>query len=152
MKKLKSLVITLGILIALTSCKKTVAEVKEEAVYEVDEPNPNHQVTIKLPAKIGDSKPSEVVVKEDGTETKVMTYKWCECNDSCQSLFIDDQGNEYNFGDISNKSDIDFQCYPNNSHGGVSDDLREQKFRVTYIKISDNDLELVKISPINNNS
>ena len=68
------------------------------------------------------------------------------------SLFVDEQGNEYNFGDISNKNNINFQCYTNNSEGGISDELKDQKFKVTYIKISKDDFELVKISPINSKS
>lgn len=95
------------------------------------------------------SKAAEIIPKENGAETKVMTYKWCECNDMCYSLFIDEKGNEYNFGDISNKNNINFQCYPNNSKGGISDDLREQKFKVTFIRISKNDFELIKISSPN---
>ena len=86
----------------------------------------------------------------DETETKWMTFKWCECNDMCYSLFIDEQGNEYDFGDVSGKNDIDFQCYTNNSNGGITDDLRGQKFRVTYIKRSKNDFELIHIDSDDN--
>ncbi len=94
---------------------------------------------------------STLASEADETETKVMTYKWCQCNDMCYSLFIDEQGNEYDFGDVSDKNDIDFQCYTNNSQGGITDDLKDQKFRVTYIKKSNNDFELVQIATINTN-
>jgi uncharacterized protein (TIGR02145 family) len=94
-------------------------------------------------------KASDVTPKHSGQETKTMTYKWCECNDMCYSLFVDEDGNEYNFGDISNKNNINFQCYPNNSEGGISDPLKEKKFKVTFIRISGNDFELIKISSLN---
>jgi uncharacterized protein (TIGR02145 family) len=91
--------------------------------------------------------PAEKSSNEDKVETKVMTYKWCECSDMCYSLFVDEKGNEYNFGDISGQNNIDFQCYPNNSEGTVTDELREQKFKVTFIRVSKTDFELVKIVP-----
>ena len=89
--------------------------------------------------------------KTNETRTKLMTFKWCECNDMCYSLFIDEQGNEYNFGDVSDKYDFDFQCYTNNSDGGITDNLRGKKFRVTYIQRSKRDFELVQITSFGNN-
>jgi hypothetical protein len=64
------------------------------------------------------------------TYVKILTYKFCECNDFCYSSFIDEQGTEYNFGDLSGVSRYDFQCYPNNSDGGVDDSLKERNFKV----------------------
>lgn len=128
-------------------------EYKTESEINIEETEKRFALSVRI---ISDtkvmSKPSKVVVKDDGTVTKILTYKWCECEDFCKSLFVDEQGNEYNFGDISNKNNINFQCYTNNSEGGISDELKDQKFKVTYIKISKDDFELVKISPINSKS
>jgi hypothetical protein len=63
-----------------------------------------------------------------------MTYKWFECSDMCYSLFVLEKGKEYNFGYISKKNKIDFQCYPNNSEGTEIDDLRKQNFKVALLR------------------
>lgn len=67
MKKLKSLVIILGILIALTSCKKA------EAVSRGDEPD--HEVIVKLPAKMVNS----IIEKNDSSS-----------NDSVENVSVDE--------------------------------------------------------------
>jgi uncharacterized protein (TIGR02145 family) len=100
--------------------------------------------------KKSDKKAQEKTIQLSGSVTKIMTYQYCECNDMCYSLFTDEEGNEYDFGDISSQSNIGFQCYPNNSEGGISDDLKGRKFKVTYIKIAEKDFELVKILSMNN--
>jgi len=78
---------------------------------------------------------SEVESNSSNSIKKVLTYKWCECGDYCASLFVDEQGVEYNFGDISKVSNYHFQCYSNNSSGGVDDPLKERKFLVEFRKL-----------------
>lgn len=96
------------------------------------------------------SKPSKIAPKASVPETKILTYKWCYCNDGCNSLFVDENGNEYYFDDLYSQKNITFEC--NNDGSGIEDGWKDHKFRVTYIKISKNDFELVKISLINSKS
>jgi uncharacterized protein (TIGR02145 family) len=93
------------------------------------------KVTSKLP---------KIAPKASGPETKILTYKWCYCNDGCNSLFVDEDGNEYYFDDLDSQKNITFEC--NNDGSGIEDGWKDHKFKVTYIKISKNDFELVKIS------
>jgi uncharacterized protein (TIGR02145 family) len=102
--------------------------------------------------KKSEKKSQEKTNQLSGPETKIMTYQYCECHEMCYSLFTDEEGNEYNFGDISRQSNIGFQCYTNNSEGGITDNLKGQKFKVTYIKIAEKDFELVKIANINSSN
>jgi uncharacterized protein (TIGR02145 family) len=122
-------------------------EYKTESEINIEETAKRFALSVRI---INDtkvtSKSPKILPKASGPETKILTYKWCECNDLCSSLFVDDNGNEYFFGDLSNQNNINFQCYSNNSEGGIDDELKDQKFKVTYIKISKVDFELVKIS------
>ena len=78
--------------------------------------------------------------------TKIMTYKSCECHDLCFSEFVDENGKEYNFGDLTDRTPFNFQCYPNNAEGGVTDRLCGQKFKVTVVHVYQDDYELISIS------
>jgi len=128
-------------------------EYKTESEINIEETAKRFALSVRIikDTKVK-SKPSKIVPKASGVETKILTYKWCECNDLCNSLFVDENGNEYYFGDLSNQNNINFQCYSNNSEGGIDDELKDQKFKVTYIKISKVDFELIKISSINSKS
>ena len=123
-------------------------EYRTESEINIEETEKRFALSVRI---ISDtkvmSKPSKIIPKASGPETKILTYKWCECNDFCRSLFVDENGNEYYFGDLTNQNNINFQCYSNNSEGGIDDELKDKKFKVTYIKISKDDFELVKITP-----
>lgn len=89
--------------------------------------------------------PVKQINPEGEVVTKVLTYKWCECNDGCASLFIDENGQEYNFGDPSTSS-IEFDC----SLEKISDPNKDRKFIVKYKMRPNNDYSILDITPIDN--
>jgi uncharacterized protein (TIGR02145 family) len=125
-------------------------EYKTESEINIEETEKRFALAVRIicDTRVND-KSSNLEIKASGPETKILTYKWCECNDFCNSLFVDENDNEYYFGDLSDQNNINFQCYSNNSSGGIDDELKGQKFKVTYIKISNDDFELIKITSIN---
>jgi hypothetical protein len=113
MKKLKSLGITLGILIALTSCKKTEdidTPAKEVASYEITEQDK---------------------VQESNIVSTIMTYKATECGDEyCYTYFTDEKGKEISVG-IPDDCEYEFEPCP----GGFGNDCGNYlnaKFKITY--------------------
>lgn len=84
---------------------------------------------------------------EDGIITKVMTYKWCECNDGCASLFVDENGREYNFGNPSTQS-VQFDC----SMDKISDINKDKIFRIKFKEYPNDDYSILEITAIENES
>lgn len=90
--------------------------------------------------------------EKNGVYTRIMTYKWCECNDGCMSSFIDEKGVNYDFGDPSNKK-YSFDCSMNmdGSETTKTNTYIGKQFEIAY-KISESRLELISINLVGEKS
>lgn len=96
-------------------------------------------IRLILDKEIVESKPKD----GNGVYTKVMTYKWCECGDYCQSSFIDENGKEYNFGNPS-KGEVQFNCELNKDF----DFKANKKFKIKFKEYSEYDFSILEITPL----
>ncbi len=77
--------------------------------------------------------------------TKVMTYKWCECEDICLSSFLDENGAEYNFGNPSTDN-LKFDCNIDKE----SDLNKDRKFIIKFKDYGKGDYSIIEIKPADN--